>query len=113
MRNYNKEEYLASLDSLLKAIKEKGLITFVTVSWTRPYNVCKEIGGYVTPCRGGENRKFELGGEIMDYLFHSEHLDYLSPQMYASGTETDDGLQHFHINYLNQVWGYDKFDVFC
>jgi len=45
----------------------------------------------------------------MDFLIQNPDLDYLSPQMYALGTETDDSDSHFEISFLNQVWGYDKF----
>ena len=111
MRDYNQESYLKTLGELLSAIKSRGLISFVTVSWTRPYNVCETSGDYTISC-GGENNKFRLGGQIMDFLIQNTDLDYLSPQMYASGTETDDSEDQFYISYLNEIWGYNKFIVF-
>ena len=111
VRDYNQESYLKTLGELLSAIKSRGLISFVTVSWTRPYNVCEGPGDYSIEC-GGENHKFTLGGQIMDFLIQNTDLDYLSPQMYGSGEEVDDSDGHFHVGYLNQIWGYNKFIVF-
>merc|ERR1711884_294205 len=107
VRDYNQESYLRTLGELLSAIKKHELISFVTVSWTRPYNVCEESGDYSIEC-GGDNHKFKLGGQIMDFLIQNPDLDYLSPQMYGTGHETNDEDSHFHVPYLNQVWGYDK-----
>ena len=111
VREFKEKSYLETLGNLLREIKKRGLITFITVSWTRPYNVCELSGNYDITC-GDEDHKFRLGGQIMDFLIKSPDLDYLSPQMYASGKEVDDSESHFSVNFLNKIWGYNKFKVF-